>query len=55
MIDANGVPDVAALFFTKGALQLGGVVAIDENKIDLSVAFTTVLICLKRERERRNF
>lgn len=55
VIEANGTSDVAALFFTKGRFQIGGVIAVDENKVDLSVAFATILMCLKRERERRHF
>lgn len=55
VVEGNGTLDVVALFHTKGAWRLGGVMAVDERKIDVTVAFATILACLKRERERRNF
>lgn len=49
----GGESAVAATFDLRWGLQLAGVMAVDAERIHPSVAFATILVCLKRERERR--
>lgn len=50
----GGESVVVAMFHLKWGFQLGGVVTIDAEKVHPSVVFATILVCLKRERERRH-
>lgn len=50
----GGESVVVAMFHLKWGFQLGGVMTVDAEKIHPSVAFATILVCLKRERERRH-
>lgn len=48
----GGESAVVAMFDLRWGFQLAGVMAVDAERIHPSVAFATILVCLKRDRER---
>lgn len=45
---------IVGQFYLRWGFQLSGVMSIDGNKIHPSVAIASILVCMKRERERRH-
>lgn len=50
----GGEECIVGQFYLRWGFQLSGVMSIDGNKIHPSVAIASILVCMKRERERRH-
>lgn len=52
--DAKGNEVTVARYVLKGTWLMGGVLAVDEGAgVDIALVFATLVICLKKERDRR--
>lgn len=54
VMDEGSEESVVGMFYLRWGFQLSGVMSIDGDKIHPSVAYATILVCMKRERERRH-